>query len=399
MGPELKLHQCGLPKAMAVELFKPFIIHELEKRGEAETVKRAKKIVERDDPKVYEVLEDIIKDHPVLLNRAPTLHRLGIQAFEPVLVEGKAIRIPPACVCGVQRRLRWRPDGGPRAAFVRGAVGGAGADALEQQHSAPVQRAARRGSVAGHGDRRVLPDQTFLEISDLEDVAYNLKTPRTNEPVPKKLWIRSTMVRPLLDLRRGGDGHGSRAPGIRKPVLVLGSQTLRRGRGGCWPVAAQYRGPRALQLHHSRGDGFFNQTFGKKELGDLIFDCFTSVGLSRTTEFLDHLKDFGFRYATMGGVSVGIADLEVPEEKPESSQDASEQVARFQQAYASGYISNGERYNKVIDTWTHANNDVADAMVDRLARSQEGFNPVYMMMTSGAEGIATRCGSSRECVA
>ncbi len=132
--------------------------------------------------------------------------------------------------------------------------------------------------------------------------------------------------------------------------------------------------------------GFLNHTFGKKQLGDLIFDCFTTVGLSRTTEFLDHLKDFGFRYATMGGVSVGIADLEVPEEKLEIIQKASEQVSRFQKAYASGYISNGERYNKVIDTWTHANNDVADAMVKRLARSQEGFNPVYMMMTSGARG-------------
>jgi DNA-directed RNA polymerase subunit beta' len=132
--------------------------------------------------------------------------------------------------------------------------------------------------------------------------------------------------------------------------------------------------------------GFLNQTFGKKELGDLVFDSFTTVGLTKTTEFLDHLKDFGFRYATMGGVSVGIADLEVPEEKLEIIQEAGQQVARFQKAYASGYISNGERYNKVIDTWTHANNDVADAMEKRLARSQEGFNPVYMMMTSGARG-------------
>ena len=137
--------------------------------------------------------------------------------------------------------------------------------------------------------------------------------------------------------------------------------------------------------------GFLNHTFGKKELGDLIFACFTTVGLSRTTEFLDHLKDFGFRYATMGGVSVGIADLEVPEEKLEIIHEASEQVARFQKAYTSGYISNGERYNKVIDTWTHANNDVADAMVKRLARSQEGFNPVYMMMTSSDFTVRISC--------
>ena len=143
VGPELKLHQCGLPKAMAVELFKPFIIHELEKRGEAETVKRAKKIVERDDPKVYEVLEDIIKDHPVLLNRAPTLHRLGIQAFEPVLVEGKAIRIHPLVCARVQRRLRRRPDGGARAAVVRGAARGARPHAVVEQHPAARRTADR----------------------------------------------------------------------------------------------------------------------------------------------------------------------------------------------------------------------------------------------------------------
>jgi DNA-directed RNA polymerase subunit beta' len=132
--------------------------------------------------------------------------------------------------------------------------------------------------------------------------------------------------------------------------------------------------------------GFINKTFGKKELGDLVFACFTEAGLSATTEFLDNLKSFGFRYATLGGISVGIEDLEVPEEKYEILSDADEQVGRFQKAYASGYISNGERYNKVIDTWTHANNDVADAMVRHLERSKDGFNPVFMMMTSGARG-------------
>jgi len=132
--------------------------------------------------------------------------------------------------------------------------------------------------------------------------------------------------------------------------------------------------------------GYYNTTFAKKELGDLIFECFDEMGLARTTEFLDRLKDFGFRYSTVGGVSIGIDDLEVPPEKPEILKDAEDQVSRFQKAYHSGYISNGERYNKVIDTWTHANNDVADAMVERLERSKDGFNPVYMMMTSGARG-------------
>ncbi len=159
VGPELKLHQCGLPKAMAVELFKPFIIHELEKRGEAETVKRAKKIVERDDPKVYEVLEHIIRDHPVLLNRAPTLHRLGIQAFEPVLVEGKAIRIHPLVCAAFNADFDGDQNGRARAAQLRGPARGAGAHALVQQHPAALERPPRREPDAGHGNRLLLPDE------------------------------------------------------------------------------------------------------------------------------------------------------------------------------------------------------------------------------------------------
>ena len=387
VGPELKLHQCGLPKAMAVELFKPFIIHELEKRGEAETVKRAKKIVERDDPKVYEVLEDIIKDHPVLLNRAPTLHRLGIQAFEPVLVEGKAIRIHPLVCAAFNADF----DGDQMAVHVP--------LSFEAQLEARVLMLSSNNILLPSNGRPVTaPSQDMviggfyltkpsLEISDLEEVAYDNKAPK-NE--------RASAEEALDKLYEGAprfSTFGEVEMGMEDKRLEFGSP--------CWywvsehsdedgEVAGKWlRSTAGRVLFNSiipEELGFLNQTFGKKELGDLIFASFTTVGLSRTTEFLDHLKDFGFRYATMGGVSVGIADLEVPEEKLEIIQEASEQVTRFQKAYASGYISNGERYNKVIDTWTHANNDVADAMVKRLARSQEGFNPVYMMMTSGARG-------------
>ena len=387
VGPELKLHQCGLPKAMAVELFKPFIIHELEKRGEAETVKRAKKIVERDDPKVYEVLEDIIKDHPVLLNRAPTLHRLGIQAFEPVLVEGKAIRIHPLVCAAFNADF----DGDQMAVHVP--------LSFEAQLEARVLMLSSNNILLPSNGRPVAaPSQDMviggfyltkpsLEISDLEEVAYNLKSPKNERESAEEALDK------IYDGAPRFSTYGEVEMGMEAERLGFGSP--------CWywvPKHSDEDGEVAGKWLRSTAGrvlfnsiipeelGFLNQTFGKKELGDLIFDCFTTVGLSRTTEFLDHLKDFGFRYATMGGVSVGIADLEVPEEKPEIIQEASEQVARFQQAYASGYISNGERYNKVIDTWTHANNDVADAMVDRLARSQEGFNPVYMMMTSGARG-------------
>ncbi len=386
VGPELKLHQCGLPKAMAVELFKPFIIHELEKRGEAETVKRAKKIVERDDPKVYEVLEDIIKDHPVLLNRAPTLHRLGIQAFEPVLVEGKAIRIHPLVCAAFNADF----DGDQMAVHVP--------LSYEAQLEARVLMLSSNNILLPSNGRPVAaPSQDMvigsyyltkppLEISDLERAVSDSNASKS---------VRAKADEKLNALYKDAPRYGSYGE-----VDMALADDNRSFHALCWfwvPRRPEDGTAHGKWLRTTAGRvlfnsiipkemGFLNRTFGKGELGDLIFDCFTDVGLLSTTQFLDHLKDFGFRYATMGGVSVGISDLEIPAEKTEILKSADEQVARFQRAYASGFISNGERYNKVIDTWTHANNDVADAMVRHLERSKNGFNPVYMMMTSGARG-------------
>ena len=387
VGPELKLHQCGLPKAMAVELFKPFIIHELEKRGEAETVKRAKKIVERDDPKVYEVLEDIIKDHPVLLNRAPTLHRLGIQAFEPVLVEGKAIRIHPLVCSAFNADF----DGDQMAVHVP--------LSFEAQLEARVLMLSSNNILLPSNGRPVAaPTQDMVigsyyltkprtAMADLERVANDRRVPKAQ---------RTRAIASLDELFE--DAPRFSTFGEVEIALATESETFH---DLCYFWVPE-DGPEAgggpgSWVHTTLGRvlfnsivpnelGFLNRTFGKKELGDLIFECFTNVGLLRTTEFLDNLKDFGFRYATIGGVSVGIEDLEIPPEKGEILRDADEQVGRFQKAYSAGYISNGERYNKVIDTWTHANNDVAEAMVKHLERSKDGFNPVYMMMTSGARG-------------
>ncbi len=386
VGPELKLHQCGLPKAMAVELFKPFIIHELEKRGEAETVKRAKKIVERDDPKVYEVLEDIIKDHPVLLNRAPTLHRLGIQAFEPVLVEGKAIRIHPLVCSAFNADF----DGDQMAVHVP--------LSFEAQLEARVLMLSSNNILLPSNGRPVTaPTQDMvigsyyltnpgLRIVDLEKAANDTKVSKSR---------RQKAEDELASLYDGAprySSYGQVEMAMSRELVTFKSPVWYWFKGvdeegeatGEWMRTTAGR----VLFNSIIPDemGFFNTTFGKKELGDLVFDCFTNVGLSRTTEFLDSLKDFGFRYATMGGISVGIEDLEIPGEKVEILAEADEQVSRFQRAYSSGFISNGERYNKVIDTWTHANNDVADAMVRHLERSKDGFNPVYMMMTSGARG-------------
>jgi DNA-directed RNA polymerase subunit beta' len=391
VGPELKLHQCGLPKAMAVELFKPFIIHELEKRGEAETVKRAKKLVERDDPKVYEVLEEIIKDHPVLLNRAPTLHRLGIQAFEPVLVEGKAIRIHPLVCAAFNADF----DGDQMAVHVP--------LSFESQLEARVLMLSSNNILLPSNGRPVASPSQDMVIGcyyltkaplQVQDAEETLSQPRTSKE-------RREAAQKQLDQAY------ARAPRIGRfsdveMALALGSVKFNSPTWFWVERRADEEGeegeaPRGKWIRTTAGRiifnsvvpselGYWNTTMGKKELGEIIFQSYRNVGLRQTTQFLDALKDFGFRYATLGGISVGLVDLEIPEDKQAILQDAEEEVARFTRAYQNGVISNGERYNKVIDTWTHANNDVADAMVKRLERSGSGFNPVYMMMNSGARG-------------
>ncbi len=390
VGPELKLHQCGLPKAMAVELFKPFIIYELEKRGEAETVKRAKKIVEENDPKVYEVLEDIIRDHPVLLNRAPTLHRIGIQAFEPVLVEGKAIRIHPLVCTAFNADF----DGDQMAVHLP--------LSYEAQLEARVLMLSSNNVLLPSNGRPVAaPSQDMvigsyyltkppIEVASLEQVAGG-----RNVPEDQRDAARSRLDEIYAKARRFST-YGEVEMALAHDHVEFSTpchfwvpdsgQTSGSGNPASPGWVRTTVGRVLFNSIIPTSVGFLNRTFGKKQLGDLVFLCFTEAGLSATTTFLDHLKEFGFRYATLGGVSVGIDDLEVPPEKAALLEDATQQVTRFQHAYASGFISNGERYNKIIDTWTHANNDVADAMVEHLEQSKDGFNPVYMMMTSGARG-------------
>ncbi len=389
VGPELKLHQCGLPKAMAVELFKPFIIHELEKRGEAETVKRAKKIVEKNDPKVYEVLEDIIRDHPVLLNRAPTLHRLGIQAFEPVLVEGKAIRIHPLVCAAFNADF----DGDQMAVHLP--------LSFEAQLEARVLMLSSNNILLPSNGRPVAAPTQDMVIG----CYYLTQAPKNVHDLERRLEGTSLSTNARDEAEKELDEIFAEAPRFSthgQVEMAVASDRV-SFRTPVWLWVPAFGEPDDQDSHPAKWVrttagrvlfnsivpdqlGFINRTFGKKELGDLVFLCFTDTGLSATTEFLDNLKEFGFRYATMGGMSVGIDDLEIPPEKSEILAEADVQVARFQKAYSSGFISNGERYNKIIDTWTHANNDVADAMVRHLERSKGGFNPVYMMMTSGARG-------------
>ncbi|HEU5465571.1 MAG TPA: DNA-directed RNA polymerase subunit beta', partial [Gemmatimonadales bacterium] len=357
VGPELRLHQCGLPKAMAVELFKPFIIHKLVEKGIAETVKRAKKIVEKESPEVYEILEEIIQDHPVLLNRAPTLHRLGIQAFEPVLVEGKAIRIHPLVCAAFNADF----DGDQMAVHVPLSFESQLEARLLMISSNNVLKPSDGRPVAEPSQDMVLgcyfltkepvdfeqARATAPHIGNAAELEMGLATKRLNFHSPVHFhvdgkWVATTAGRVIFN-------------SILPAALIA---TL----------------------------GYQNKVMRKKDLSELVFESYRRAGLAPTVQFLDSLKEFGFRYATQGGVSIGIADLEIPGEKLPLLHDAEARVERFQRAYATGQITFGERYNKVIDAWTHANNDIAEAMVATMRKSKGGFNPVFMMFDSGSRG-------------
>ena len=364
VGPELKLHQCGLPKAMALELFKPFIIHKLVEKGIAETVKRAKKIVERESSEVFEILEEIIRDHPVLLNRAPTLHRLGIQAFEPVLVEGKAIRIHPLVCAAFNADF----DGDQMAVHVP--------LSYEAQLEARVLMLSSNNILKPSDGRPVAePSQDivlgcyfatkapagFDALLKDEKAQQKLRSFGSSAEVEMALALHQIHVQsPVRYLARSAEGGTAWVTTTAGRVLFDGIV------------------PSALP--------FQNHDMKKKKLGELVFESYRKAGLSETVQFLDRLKEFGFRNATRGGVSIAIEDLEIPAEKETLLEEAAARVTRFQKAYQTGNITNGERYNKVIDTWTHANNDIADAMVKRMRESQGGFNPVFMMFDSGSRG-------------
>src|SRR5436190_215714 len=358
VGPELRLHQCGLPKAMAVELFKPFIIHKLVEKGIAETVKRAKKIVEKESPEVYEILEEIIQDHPVLLNRAPTLHRLGIQAFDPVLVEGKAIRIHPLVCAAFNADF----DGDQMAVHVP--------LSFESQTEARVLMISSNNVLKPSDGRPVAePSQ------DMVLCCYFL----TKEPADfEQAQVRAKAAH-VSSLAEFDMGLATKRFAYHSPVHF-------------WDDARWVYTTAGRVIFHSilpegiRREGFLNQVMRKRDLSELVFNSYRRAGLASTVQFLDNLKEFGFRYATMGGVSIGVEDLEIPAEKSSLLHDAEGRVERFQRAYATGQITFGERYNKVIDAWTHANNDIADAMVKTMQRSKGGFNPVFMMFDSGSRG-------------
>src|SRR5437588_1373917 len=358
VGPELKLHQCGLPKKMALELFKPFIYNQLEKQGYAATIKQAREMVDRQEPVVWDILEEVIREHPVLLNRAPTLHRLGIQAFEPVLVEGKAIKIHPLVCTAFNADF----DGdqiavhiplSPEAQLECRLLMLSSNNILKPSDGRPVAEPSQDIVLGCYFATKAPPgfsEKSFKNAksySNGAEVELALAQNRVDFHTPIRYFVQDLEGNRWVDTTVG---------------RVLFNAII----------------PREI--------AFQNREMKKKALGELVFESYRKSGLDGTVPFLDRLKDFGFRYATRGGVSIGIEDLHIPAEKETLLGEAEERVNRFQKAYQTGNITNGERYNKVIDTWTHANNDVADAMVRAMRESGDGFNPVFMMFDSGSRG-------------
>ncbi len=353
VGPELKLHTCGLPKDMAVELFKPFIIRKLIEQEFAKTVKSAKRLVERKDDSVWGILENIIMDHPVLLNRAPTLHRLGIQAFQPILIEGKAIRLHPLVCAAFNADF----DGDQMAVHI------------------PLSYEAQ------------------IEARLLMMATQNILHPASGRPIaiPSQDMVLGCYY--LTKVRKDDLGSGRRYFGEEDVIVALNNNLISLHA----PINVRVHDemiettagriifnrilPDDIKSHH-----YFNELLTKKRIEQIVGICNKDVGLNETAQFLDRLKNLGFDYATSGGLSTGLEDVEIPEEKEELVNKSQAEVDKIQRQYETGVITDGERYNKIIDTWTHTTSKVADAMVSRLQQSNQGFNPVYMMIDSGARG-------------
>ncbi len=350
VGPELKLHQCGLPKNMALELFKPFIIMKLEEKGYVQTVKSAKKLVEHERPEVWDILEEIIEDHPIMLNRAPTLHRLGIQAFYPVLVEGKAIRLHPL-VC---------------AAF--------NADFDGDQMAVHVP----------------LSFEAQLEAKILMLSTNNILLPSSGRPVavPSQDMVIGCYY--LTKSKEGCKGEGMSFYAPEEALAAYDSGNLelhslidvRMDHGTIKTTPGQL----IFNSIVPEGLPYIDAATNRKKLEEIVAKTYWLYGQSTTVEFLDKLKRTGFEYATKAGITVSIDDLVVPKEKGALIKKAETEVAKIKKQYERGVITNGERYNQVIDTWTRTTADVATVMFDNLSLEDQGFNPVYMMADSGARG-------------
>ena len=380
VGPTLRLHQCGLPKKMALELFKPFIYGKLEARGLATTIKAAKKLVEREGAEVWDVLDEVIREHPVMLNRAPTLHRLGIQAFEPVLIEGKAIHLHPLVCAAYNADF----DGDQMAVHVPLTI-------EAQMEARTLMMSTNNVLSPANGDPIIVPSQDVVlglyyltrdrvnglgEGMVFTDIKEAEKAYRTGfAELHARVKIRITE-------------HVRNADGVLEPKITLRDTTI--GRAILWQVC-----PDGMPYD------LIDQPLGKKPISKLINHAYRNLGLKDTVIFADHIMYTGFHYAMIAGASVGIDDMVIPAAKYTIIEDSEEEVAEIQTQFEQGLVTQGEKYNKVIDIWSSANEKISKAMMDNLSKEtvinakgepeeQDSFNSIYMMADSGARGSAAQ---------
>ncbi len=364
VGPKLKLHECGLPKAMAAELFQPFIIRKLIERGIVKTVKSAKKIVSKKEAIVWEILENILKGHPVLLNRAPTLHRLGIQAFQPKLIEGKAIQLHPLTCTGFNADF----DGDQMAVHV------------------PLGNAA------------------ILEAQLLMLAPHNILNPANGSPVTVPSQDMVLGLYYITKGRKSEKNHPIKGEGMTfyspEEVIIAYNEgkvdlhafikcklRVKNENGELVSKIIETTVGRVIfNLVVPEEIGHINQLLTKKSLRDIIADFVRKVGVAKTAKFLDEIKNLGFHYAFRGGLSFNLNYVQIPEAKEKLVNEAREKIEEIKYNYENGVITNTERYNQVIDIWTNINNKVSDILLKELANDQQGFNPIYMMLDSGARG-------------
>ena len=358
VGPELKMGECGLPKLMAAELYKPFIIRKLIERGIVKTVKSAKKIVDRREPVIWDILENVMKGHPVLLNRAPTLHRLGIQAFQPKLIEGKAIQLHPLACTAFNADF----DGDQMAVHLP------------------------------------LSNEAILEAQLLMLQSHNILNPANGAPitVPSQDMVLGLYY--ITKIRPGAKGEGLSFYGPEEAIIA-------HNEGKC-DLHAQVKVMvddviDGIKVRHQvetsvgrvivngivpKEVGFVNKVISKKSLRDIIADVIKNVGFAEACEFLDGIKNLGYRMAYLAGLSFNLDDIIIPKEKADLIAKGNEEVQQITDNYNMGFITDNERYNQVIDTWTHVNNDIGNILMKQMTEADQGFNAVFMMLDSGARG-------------
>jgi DNA-directed RNA polymerase subunit beta' len=369
IGPELKLHQCGLPKKMALVLFEPFIIRRLKDLGYVHTVRSAKKMIERQTPEVWDILDEVTKGHPVLLNRAPTLHRLSIQAFEPQLIEGEAIRIHPLVCTAYNADF----DGDQMAVHVPLSV--------EAQMEARMLMLAPNNIFSPSSGKPITTPSQDITLG----CYYLTQNPRRTagsdgdgrlplfaDATEVEFAMAEGSVRTHDRIRIKNPDHGQQTAYGNTEAKVIETTAGRVIFNEIWPK----------QL------GFFNKPAGKKQLSDIIWRCYQIAGPAETVATLDKLKELGFAEATKAGISIGISDMIIPKEKQTELENAYKQIRQVEQQYRKGIITDGERYNKIIDIWTHAGDEISSVMFRTLEHNEgrKELNPVYLMVDSGARG-------------